>query len=60
MINLKSKRDVDDIFKTTTETVNKPNFFAIGSSSVGDYDWDFIDEYDPLWPNDYEKIKGIC
>lgn len=56
MINLKSKRDVDDIFKTTTETI-KPNVFAMGSSSVGDYDWDFIDEYDPLWPNDYEKIK---
>lgn len=57
MINLKSKRDVDDIFKTTIETI-KPNVFAIGSS-VGDYDWDFIDEYDPLWPNDYEKIKGF-
>lgn len=21
-----------------------------------DYDWDIKDEYDPLWPNDYEKI----
>lgn len=56
MINLKSKRDVDDIFNTTTK-INPPNVFAMSSSSVGDYDWDFIDEYDPLWPNDYEKIK---
>lgn len=25
-------------------------------SAVKDYDWDIKDEYDPLWPNDYEKI----
>lgn len=21
-----------------------------------DYDWDVVDEYDPLWPNEYEKL----
>lgn len=23
---------------------------------VNDYDWDVIDEYDPFWPNEYEKL----
>lgn len=30
---------------------------ATPSSKVfNDYDWDVVDEYDPLWPNEYEKL----
>lgn len=24
--------------------------------AVNDYDWDVIDEYDPFWPNEYDKL----
>lgn len=24
--------------------------------AISDYDWDVVDEYDPLWPNEYEKL----
>lgn len=26
------------------------------NKAAQDYDWDVIDEYDPLWPNEYEKL----
>lgn len=25
-------------------------------SHLIDYDWEVVDEYDPFWPNDYEKV----
>lgn len=27
------------------------------SKVFNDYNWDVIDEYDPLWPNEYDKLK---
>lgn len=24
---------------------------------TSEYNWDVVDEYDPMWPNDYEKLK---
>lgn len=26
------------------------------NKAVNDYDWDVVDEYDPFWPNEYEKL----
>lgn len=26
------------------------------NKAANDYDWDVVDEYNPLWPNEYEKI----
>lgn len=34
--------------------VNKQTILA--TPRGGEYDWDVVDEYDPLWPNDYEKM----
>lgn len=34
----------------TTQALAPPN------KAANDYDWDVIDEYNPLWPNEYEKI----
>lgn len=56
--------DADDHFKSndsskqsnkkqttiTTQALAPPN------KAANDYDWDVVDEYNPLWPNEYEKI----
>ncbi|XP_055299125.1 splicing factor 45 [Sitodiplosis mosellana] len=34
----------------TTQALAPPN------KAANDYDWNVIDEYNPLWPNEYEKI----
>lgn len=26
------------------------------NKAVNDFDWDVVDEYDPFWPNEYEKL----
>lgn len=54
VIDLKSKRNEEDMFhpmlsKPKKETVTPGNAFR-------EYDWNCVDEYDPLWPNEYEKI----
>lgn len=45
---------------TTTITSSAPILHTTNltpSSKVfNDYDWDVVDEYDPLWPNEYEKL----
>lgn len=45
---------------TTTITSSAPIVHTTNltpSSKVfNDYDWDVVDEYDPLWPNEYEKL----
>lgn len=69
VIDLKSKKD-DDIYpnlKPSTSTTSTfsvvverepPQFPIIPAVSVlpSDYDWDVIGEYDPLWPNEYDKV----
>jgi splicing factor 45 len=62
VINLSSKKDSDDIFKSS-EVIIKPKVSQIvtltpaaSKSIINDYDWDVVDEYDPLWPNEYEKL----
>lgn len=60
---LKSKKLVEpeDIFKTAENNKSKPitNFsvtHSVTNKAFNDYDWDVVDEYDPMWPNDYEKL----
>lgn len=62
VIDLKSKRDEDDIYPNINANYNKAKVepaLPIIPTVAGyktEYDWNVIDEYDPLWPNEYEKI----
>lgn len=54
MIDLKSKanRDVD---REDDSSSNNP--LSTGSIGVGsEFDWNVVNEYDPMWPNEYEKV----
>lgn len=65
---LKSKRQNEasneDMFRSEQSTVSKlkktinqiPLTPATTNKAFNEYDWDVIDEYDPLWPNEYDKI----
>lgn len=60
VIDLKSKRDDDDIFTTHSPLRPKneatlPIIPAVAGFAP-EYDWNVENEYDPLWPNEYEKI----
>lgn len=47
----------EDGIKPVDVSKNNKNISATPRGGVrNDYDWDVADEYDPLWPNDYEKI----
>lgn len=63
VIDLKSKSRDDDIYPTLKpQTIplipyNAPIPMISSLSSItAEYDWDVIGEYDPLWPNEYEKV----
>lgn len=61
VIDLKSKRDDEDIYvfsKGSSKNKIETKVPIIGSSSAysSEYDWNVVDEYDPLWPNEYEKV----
>lgn len=63
VIDLKSKRDDDDIYtsnlKPTVLKAKPEPILPIIPAVAGfgsEYDWNVIDEYDPLWPNEYEKV----
>lgn len=61
VIDLKSKKDEDDIFSTIHSPIQpkiEPTLpiIPIVSSFASEYDWNVDNEYDPLWPNEYEKI----
>lgn len=57
VIDLKSKanRDLD---REDDTTHNNP----LSTSNVsgipvgGEFDWNVVNEYDPIWPNEYEKV----
>uniref|UniRef100_A0A1Q3F2B0 Splicing factor 45 n=1 Tax=Culex tarsalis TaxID=7177 RepID=A0A1Q3F2B0_CULTA len=61
--NLKKKENVD-LFGlggggggSKPVTVTVASIPTASSSSAGDaYSWEVADEYDPLWPNEYEKL----
>lgn len=62
VIDLKSKKDDDEIYPILPPSILKkkteptlpiiPSVAGFGS----EYDWNVVDEYDPLWPNEYEKV----
>lgn len=60
VIDLKSKKDEDDVYSYSVPKVKKenivPTITAIANNYMGEYDWNITDEYDPLWPNEYEKV----
>uniref|UniRef100_A0A8W7PJF0 Splicing factor 45 n=1 Tax=Anopheles coluzzii TaxID=1518534 RepID=A0A8W7PJF0_ANOCL len=39
---------------TVTTTNATPN--PISAAITDDYNWDVVDEYDPMWPNEYDKL----
>ncbi|KAH8421242.1 hypothetical protein KR009_006607 [Drosophila setifemur] len=61
LVNLRAKRPADSEATTLQVIVAKNIITGIPLplpvlESVKD-DWDFIDEYDPQWPNEYENLK---
>lgn len=49
----KSNREVE---KEDDNNLNS-NSLSGGSIGIGgEFDWNVINEYDPLWPNEYEKV----
>lgn len=58
VIDLKSKRDDDDIYPGYTKKKSETNLPTLSSSvTYGvEYDWNVDDEYDPLWPNEFDKV----
>lgn len=57
VIDLKSKTKDDEESSINISTPPTKNLTA--SLSVRDFDWNVVNEYDPMWPNDYEKVaKG--
>lgn len=53
VIDLKSKRD-DDETNSNSPKIQAKTLTA--SLNVRDFDWNVANEYDPMWPNDYEKV----
>jgi len=55
VIDLKSKanRDVDRE-DDTHNSLSSGNVSSIGVG--GEFDWNVVNEYDPMWPNEYEKV----
>jgi len=56
VIDLKSKnnRDVDrEEENIHNNTLSATNINAVG---VSEFDWNVVNEYDPMWPNEYEKV----
>ncbi|XP_046963559.1 splicing factor 45 [Vanessa cardui] len=54
VIDLKSKQKDDDDLNTNSPKTHSKTITA--SLNVRDFDWNVANEYDPMWPNDYEKV----
>lgn len=55
---MKSKQKDEDEANSNSPKSQSNTFNA--SMNVRDFDWNVANEYDPMWPNDYEKVaKGI-
>lgn len=55
MIDLKSKnKDNDRDEEVPINSIGGPVLNSIGVG--GEFDWNVTNEYDPLWPNEYEKV----
>lgn len=57
VIDLKSKTKDEDESIYESPSIQPKTLTA--SLNVRDFDWNVANEYDPMWPNDYEKVaKG--
>lgn len=60
VIDLKSRRDDDDIYPAndnTSKVSEQPAAVPTAGSQLNiDYNLDIVDEYNPLIPNEYEKV----
>ncbi|KAG6457718.1 hypothetical protein O3G_MSEX010464 [Manduca sexta] len=54
VIDLKSKQKDDD--ESNSNSPKRQPKTLTASLNVRDFDWNVANEYDPLWPNDYEKV----
>ncbi|XP_060805947.1 splicing factor 45 [Amyelois transitella] len=54
VIDLKSKQKDDDESNSNSPKLQPKTLTA--SLNVRDFDWNVVNEYDPMWPNDYEKV----
>ncbi|CAF4791699.1 splicing factor 45 [Pieris napi] len=54
VIDLKSKQKDED--ETNSNSPNSQSNTFNASMNVRDFDWNVANEYDPMWPNDYEKV----
>lgn len=56
VIDLKSKsRDIE----RDEEQVTSSPLVSGGGNNIGiasEFDWNVVNEYDPMWPNEYEKV----
>lgn len=59
MIDLKSKPKEEE--DSTSKSPLITNTLQQSSPLIArDFDWNIANEYDPMWPNDYEKVaKGM-
>lgn len=62
VVNLKAKKlqSSEEVFvsKVDTKSIITAQPLVPSLENIKTDDWDFVDEYDPLWPNEYEKLKG--
>lgn len=58
VIDLKSKREDDDIYPGFAKKKSDSALSTLSSSvTYGiEFDWNVDDEYDPLWPNEFDKV----
>ncbi|XP_034100818.1 splicing factor 45 [Drosophila albomicans] len=64
VVNLRAKRPTDaesfmPIAVAAKQIISSTTLQAAPAllESIKTDDWDFVDEYDPQWPNEYEKLK---
>lgn len=58
VIDLKSKPKDED--ESNADSPQQQGKTLTASLNVRDFDWNVANEYDPMWPNDYEKVaKGM-
>ncbi|VVD01333.1 unnamed protein product [Leptidea sinapis] len=69
VIDLKSKLSKPDEDESNSNSPQHQAKTLMASLNVRDFDWNVANEYDPMWPNDYEKVAkgkkggqqfGIC
>ncbi|XP_015514058.1 splicing factor 45 [Neodiprion pinetum] len=57
VIDLKSKVNRDGEKDEDSQTGNSLTLSGTNNVGVGgEFDWNVVNEYDPMWPNEYEKV----